>query len=292
VRPTTFRVNTIKSSDKIVQKELEAHKIAYKKIETPVPAYVLEDTDVRVLETTNMYKNGEIYVQSVSSMLPAVVMDPQATQKVLDICAAPGSKTSQIAALLNNTGEILALDNSRIRIYKLEANIKRLGITNTSVRLGAGQAFWTSYPEYFDHALVDVPCSMEGRFLTTDIKSYENWSVKKVKELSEKQKWILRSAISATKPGGTIIYSTCTLSPEENEGVIDWILKKEKGKVQLEDIILQNAPSSPGVTQWKEKLYNPTMSKTIRIYPTDLYEGFFIAKLKKLSSSVPSRLIN
>lgn len=291
-RPTTFRTNTLQSSDDKVIQELKTKNIKYTHIASPLSAFSLETDDTRILEPTDVYTHGDIYVQSLSSMLPALVLNPQQNSKVLDICAAPGSKTSQIAAMMNNSGEILALDNSRIRIYKLEANLKRLGVTNTAVRFGAGQAFWTLYPEYFDSSLVDVPCSMEGRFLASDSKTFENWTPKKVKELAEKQKWILRSAISATKPGGTIVYSTCTLSPEENEGVIDWILKKEKGNVIVEPIELQDVPANLGLTQWKEKSYDQSLTKTLRIYPTDFYEGFFIAKLKKINSAIPSHLVN
>src|SRR6185503_4177192 len=129
--------------------------------------------------------------------------------------------------LMENRGQIIANDMSRVRLYKLAANLKTLGVTNVTTMHMRAQDLWRKFPNVFDKVLADVPCSLEGRFLTTNPKTYKNWSVKKIKILSDHQKHILRSAVSAAKPGATIVYSTCTLAPEENEEVVDWILKKD-----------------------------------------------------------------
>lgn len=248
-KPTTFRVNTLKSSFETIRAKLNFD-------------YTLHDHafithhPLRAIQELDIYKNGEIYVQSLSSMIPAVTLNPVPCDCILDMCAAPGSKTSQMAAMMNNTGQIIANDNSRIRIYKLTANLKNLGVTNTSIIQSHGQTLWQKYPNYFDKALVDVPCSMEGRFYTPDPKTYKDWSPSKIKQLAQLQKFLLRSAFGCTKPGGAIVYSTCTLNKIENEQVIEWLLKKEAGKVEL--ISAQ------------------------RINPSETMEGFFVAKLKKL----------
>ena len=127
---------------------------------------------------------------------------------------------------------------------------------------------------------------MEGRFNLSKPKTFQNWSVKKIKELGQRQKSLLRSAISATQVGGTIVYSTCTLAPEENEGVVDWILEREKGAVVLEEIELPEGLSSPAVLAWNNKEYSAELVKTKRIMPSSLYEGFFVAKLKKIRSTI------
>jgi NOL1/NOP2/sun family putative RNA methylase len=235
-RPTTFRVNTLK---------IDCEEQAF-----------ITTAPLRQIQELDIYKNGEIYVQSLSSMIPAKVLDPRPGDFVLDICAAPGSKTSQMAALMRNEGQIIANDNSRIRIYKLEANLRNLGVTNTSIIQSQAQTLWQKYPEAFDKVLADVPCSMEGRFYTPDPKTYKDWSPKKVKQLAKLQQFILRSAFGCTKPGGIIVYSTCTLSTTENEGVVEWLLKKERGKVEL--------------------------VSSERIAPSEVMEGFFVAKLRKL----------
>lgn len=160
------------------------------------------------------------------------------------------------------------------------------GVENTMISNLAGQIFWQTHQEQFDKTLVDVPCSMEGRFDTSDPKTYEWWSPGKVKELSEKQKWLLRSAVSSTKPGGVIVYSTCTLAPEENEMVIDWIIKKEKGAVEILPIHIPNCPTRNGLSTYRGKSFTDGMDKTLRIFPDGTMEGFFVAKLGKTKSTV------
>jgi 16S rRNA (cytosine1407-C5)-methyltransferase len=263
-RPTTLRVNTLKATVQDLAHIFDEHHIEYE-LSTVSPLAFIIRSDKRMLLELDAYKNGAFYVQSLSSMLPVIALDPKPDEKILDIAAAPGSKTTQMAALMNNTGQIVANDNSRIRGYKLQANLKTQGVANTTVVISPGQALWQQYPEYFDRALVDAPCSMEGTFTTTNPKTYEHWSVKAIKELVQRQKWLLRSAVSCTKPGGAIVYSTCTLEPEENERIIEWILKKEKGKLEL-------------------------VGDATTIYPSGLMEGFFFAALKKLQSTIPSVL--
>ena len=290
-RPTTIRANTLKSKASDLEANLVTHGGVLEPVKWNPLAYIVKAPELRELTNTDEYKNGELYVQSLSSMLPPLVLDPHAGDKVLDIAAAPGSKTTQMAAMMENRGEIIANDTSHVRRYRLQANLDMQGVTNTKIGKTDGRSIWQEYPEYFDKTLVDVPCSMEGRFLGTDAKTYKDWSPKKVKILSNLQRWLLRSAISATKPGGIIVYSTCTLSPEENEGVIDWILQKEAGNVELLPIDVPNLTTDVAVTQWGEKTYNPEISKCVRILPSETMEGFFVAKIKKLSSNIRSQIL-
>lgn len=289
-RPTTYRTNTIKSTAEALQSEFTAMGVTT----APVPWYrdagVIASLGGTVLRLTTLpaWSDGRMYLQSLSSMVPPLVLDPQPGERVLDITAAPGSKTSQIAALMKQTGSILANDRSRIRLEKLKANIRTLGITTVTVRNGSAEGVWRDYPEYFDRTLVDVPCSMEGRILLDDERTYRDWSERKIRELAQADRWILRSAVSATKPGGIIVYSTCTLAPEENEAVVDWLIEKENGAVVMADINIPKVPVSPGLTSWRGKNFHQDLAKTIRINPSDLYEGFFVAKLRKLRTTVPS----
>ena len=283
-RPTTFRANTVKASSQQVKEELGKAGFELEHIQW-LDAFVLRNRGLRELEEQPLYQSGSIYVQGLSSMIPPLVLAPQESDAVLDIAAAPGSKTTQMAALMNNQGMILANDTSTVRIYKLEANLQKLGIENVKVQRGLGEMVWRTFREVFDKTLTDVPCSMEGRFNLQKPKTLENWSVKKIKELSNRQKSMLRSAISATQVGGVIVYSTCTLSPEENEGVVDWILKREAGKVVLEEVSIPDELISPAILEWANHQYTNEVQKTKRILPSSLYEGFFIAKFKKVASS-------
>ena len=286
-RPTTFRVNRLKTTPEVLLPALETQGFAVSLVPWSSDAFILTQGTLRALSETPQYRNGELYVQSLSSMLPPLILNPQSGERVLDIAAAPGSKTTQMATLMHNRGEIVANDTSQTRIYRLKANMALQGATIAHVSRDDGRSIWKRYQEYFDKVLVDVPCSMEGRFQTQDPKTYQDWSVKKVKDLSHLQRWMLRSAVSATKPGGSIVYSTCTMSPEENEDVIDWILEKEKGNVIMEDVLLAGASFDPAVIVWGAKQFDTSIEKSVRIYPTNLMEGFYIAKLKKIRSSVP-----
>lgn len=278
-RPTTFRVNTLK-----------AHSLDLPFDVDVVPwhdnTFILRSGDLRSLTETGDYNNGKLYVQSLSSMLPPLILESKPGERIIDIAAAPGSKTTQIAAMMENRGTIVANDTSHVRRYRLVANLNMQGVTIATIEKEDGRSLWKKYPEHFDRALVDVPCSMEGRFNEQDPKTYQDWSLKKVKNLSHLQRWLLRSAISATKPGGIIVYSTCTLSPEENEEVIDWILAKEKGNIILEPVSLPHFHFDPPVLHWGTKNYDPSVRHTARVYPSELMEGFFIAKIRKVKSTV------
>lgn len=280
----SFRTNTLKITTTELTSRLVKQGFHFEKVIWYPDAFLLLNKSVRELTETDEYQQGFLYIQSLSSMIPSLVLAPKPDEKILDLCAAPGSKTTQLAMLMHNQGEILANDLSRQRIFKLKANLTMNGVTNTNVTNTVGEKIWQRYPEYFDKTLVDVPCSMEGRIRLDEPTSYQDWSLKKIKLLANKQKYLLLSAISATKVGGTIVYSTCTLAPEENEGVIDWILKKIPQAVTLEQITLTDIPLQPGLTQWT-KHFSPQMSLTTRILPSNTMEGFFIAKIRKVQST-------
>lgn len=285
-KPTAFRVNTLKASIQEVKECLQQLGIPFQEVPWYQEALTIDPKFRTKLRESDLVKDGLIYLQSLPSMIPALILDPEPTEKVLDLAAAPGSKTSQLAALMGNSGEIIANDKSRSRIFKLEAVLKSQGVTNTKIICQMGQLLWKTYPEYFDKTLLDAPCSMEGRFNIKDSKSYQGWSSNKVKQLSQMQKFLLRSAISCTKVGGMIVYSTCTLSPEENEEVVDWILEKEVGNIEIEKIDLKIEGGMPGISEWGTKQYNPQVTKALRILPNENMEGFFVAKFRKIKSNI------
>ncbi|MEW6741744.1 MAG: RsmB/NOP family class I SAM-dependent RNA methyltransferase [Planctomycetota bacterium] len=283
-----FRANTLKISGPELKKRLTALRIRVQAIDWYRDAFLLEEPSQREFEGTELYEQGCVYIQNPSSMIPPLVLRPEPGETVLDIAAAPGSKTTQVAALMQNTGHILANDTSRIRLYKLGANLRLQGVTNTTLSNVSGQGLWKRHPERFDRTLVDVPCSLEGLIQCDFPRTYQNWSVKKIHTLSRLQRYLLRSAVSATKVGGIIVYSTCTLAPEENEGVIDWILRKEAGRLEIEEVGLKVPRSLAGLTRWDDKTFDQGVRQCVRILPSDVMEAFFVARLRKTASTVPA----
>lgn len=279
-RPSySIRVNSIKTTTEEVKKELAAQGIQTEPIPwNPYGLIVPALRQADPLIEHPLYSSGWFSIQNLSSMIPPLILNPQPNENILDLAAAPGSKTGMIAELMKNTGTIIANDISKARIYKLQATLSRLGVTNTQIRSKPGERIWEDYPDYFDRVLVDAPCSMEGMFNLQDPESYEHWSPKKVKRLAKQQRWLLRSAVSATKPGGIIVYSTCTLSPEENEGVVQWFLERYGSTASLLNTSLT---FTPGLTKWQNKTYFPELERTQRVLPDGVMEGFFVATFRK-----------
>jgi 16S rRNA C967 or C1407 C5-methylase (RsmB/RsmF family) len=203
---------------------------------------------------------------------------------VWDACAAPGSKTTQLAALMDDAGLLVGNDNNLGRLSALRHNAERLGVTNLVVTnqdarnfslkpLGEGHGG----VDAFDRVLVDAPCSCEGT-IRKNPDAFDTWSLDHVHGVAGVQKGILRRAIQATRPGGTVVYSTCTFAPEENEAVLDHVLEHEDCRLVEVDSPLDGVP---GVTEWDGEEYDPSVEKALRIYPHhNDTGGFFCAKVE------------
>lgn len=237
-RYTTFRVNYLKSNeveveDELVKNGVEFDKVNITEIETKSEtdfetyfnfnAYVVYNKNEKDLSKLKIYEDGKIYVQSISSMIPPIILRPEPGERVLDMAAAPGSKTTQMAAMMNNEGYILANEIDKFRCEKLKYNVEKQGASIVHIINKDGTQLNNS-AKSFDKILVDAPCSGEGRFIVSNKKTYEHWSLKMQKELVEIQKKLLSNAINLCKINGTILYSTCALSLAENEKVIDWAI--------------------------------------------------------------------
>lgn len=281
-RPTTFRTNTLKITTTNLQKKLDQLGIKYQPISWFQDAFILLNAKKDLVES-DLYTNGLLYIQSLSSLLPTLVLDPQKNETVLDQTAAPGSKTTQIASMMKNTGKIIANDRHLIRLEKLKYNLKKQGVENTVVTSLQGQEIGDKHPNFFDKTLLDAPCSLEGTFKLDNPKSYQNWSGSLIEALSQRQKDLLYSAYKATKVGGTIVYSTCTLEVAENEEVVNWLIKKTGNQVTIEKINLAVPDFIPGFTSWANQTFHPNLKNTVRILPSEHFEGFYLAKLRKLA---------
>lgn len=284
-KPTTFRVNLLKTDLRELRKSLLSNYVRFREIHDVPGAFMLEKTTLRELQATDIYKKGHIYVQNISSMIPVIVLlegrDDFQGNIILDLCAAPGGKTTQIASLTAGKADIRAVEIDKTRFFKLKANVDMQG-AHGYVRIfnRNGQDVFKDFENYFDYVLVDAPCSCEAGFNVNDPRSYSYWSTRKVNECRSKQKRLLFSGLKCLKPGGTLVYSTCTISPEENEGVVNWALSRFED-VSLDTISFPMKGAVKGLLSWNNKDFDRNLTKTRRILPSELTEGFYMAKFRK-----------
>ncbi|WP_436799851.1 16S rRNA (cytosine(1407)-C(5))-methyltransferase RsmF [Scandinavium sp. UTDF21-P1B] len=249
---------------------------------TPVPwceeGFWIErdDEDSLPLGSTAEHLSGLFYIQEASSMLPvtALFADDNQPQRVMDVAAAPGSKTTQIAARMRNRGAILANEFSASRVKVLHANISRCGIGNVALTHFDGRVFGAALPESFDAILLDAPCSGEG-VVRKDPDALKNWSPESNSEIAGTQRELIDSAFHVLKTGGTLVYSTCTLNREENEDVLAWLLARYPQAVEVTPL---NALFSGA-----ELALTP--EGFLHVFP-QIYdcEGFFVARLRKTAA--------
>ncbi|PIR74039.1 MAG: hypothetical protein COU35_04320 [Candidatus Magasanikbacteria bacterium CG10_big_fil_rev_8_21_14_0_10_47_10] len=286
-KPTTFRVNTIKASRDDVKQILVRDGFKIQQVPWYLDAFILQNKSKRELTDHPLYVEGKLYCQSLASMVPPLVLDPKPGEKVLDLTAAPGSKTSQMAARMEQKGELVANELNKVRFFRLKHNMEGLGVIAEkddwifTLRMEDGSVLSLEYPEYFDKILVDAPCSGESRFIEGYPKTYGYWSEHKIKQVSYRQHKLIMAALSALKPGGTLVYSTCTIAPEENEARVSKIKERFGDSLEVVQPSLSGLKTISAVKEWKGKLYHPDVSKTLRILPTKEIEGFFVAQLKK-----------
>lgn len=273
-----FRINTLKFSMAQWSKWSTEHNIQVFSWPISTTAFYVSRDDANLIKSSTLVSGGELYPQGLQSMLPVLALNPAPGERVLDLCAAPGSKTSQIAALMANEGQLIANEPVKDRFYKLKSVLDITG-AKAQMTMVDGRRFQAK-EDLFDKILVDAPCSSEGRFCLDNPKSVGFWSVRKIHEVAHKQKGLLMNASRLLKPGGHLVYSTCTFAPEENEAVIDWILRKDPSLI-IEPITWPDIPSYPIVTQWLEREFNPAVTGCLRVSPDAKLEGFFIAKLVK-----------
>lgn len=284
--PFVVRVNTIKASVERATDALDAEGIGYE--QTDWNPEILRLTEGRA-GATWPYFHGWLHGQEEVSALPAIALDPKSGDRVWDTCAAPGSKSTQISAMMGDEGFVVANDNSLGRLSALRHNAERLGVTNVAVtnkdarnfslkpfRSDGDGAVGPAHFELFDRTLVDAPCSCEGT-CRKNPDVLDQWSMNHVKSVVGIQKGIIRRAVQATKPGGTVVYSTCTFAPEQNEAVLDHVLEEEDCRVVDFDVPIE---ASPGITEWEGEEFDPSVRKARRIYPhQNDTGGFFCAKL-------------
>lgn len=303
---TSIRCNTLKITPQDLKQKLQDNGWQIEQPWSNYPEVMIvlgktptgEDSEVLINENLAKLAPGELgrslehqlgyfYVQELVSMLSVIAMPPKEGEMYLDLCAAPGSKTTQAAALMKNKGTIIANEMSMGRMRILASNLETCGVTNTIITKKEGQALCKKLQRTdlkFDKILVDAPCSGDGT-LRDSPKTFLMWNMKTVKYLSKVQKQLFREAFRILKVGGELLYSTCTHAPEENEAVIDAMLNQFNDAIEMLPLDLP-IKGRDGLTKWKDNEYNPKVKLAKRIYPQDNNtEGFFVSKFRKIKQT-------
>ncbi len=268
-RNVTIRINTLKTTKEEIQNKLDIDGIEYGTVTFYKDALIIKNSDEKRLQELDIYKHGKIYLQSLSSMLPPIILNPKENMDILDMCAAPGGKTTQLAVLSNNKAHITACEINHIRMERLKYNIEKQGATCVYT-MKQDARFIDDYFS-FDSILLDAPCSGSG-ILNIEDKNLEKAFTKNlIKKSTSSQEALLSKAIKLLKPGKELVYSTCSILSCENEEIIEKVLKKEMAEIiPIHFEQTQNLPLLP-----------TKIGGTLCICPNELYEGFFVAKIKK-----------
>lgn len=268
-RPVTLRVNTLKTNVDNIKKALNESNIKYKEVIWSKDALIIVEADENKIRELNIYNNGEIYLQSLSSMLPPIILSPKENENILDMAAAPGGKTTQVSALSNGKALITACEKNKVRSERLKYNIEKQGANGICVLVEDARKL-NSFLS-FDKILLDAPCSGSGTICLNDEKLEKYFKEELIERSSRVQFELLKKAVEILKPGHEMIYSTCSILKNENENNLLKILKS--GKVEI-------VPISEEIFRDIQVL-PVTIEGTICVCPSKLYEGFFIAKLRK-----------
>lgn len=269
-RKVTLRVNTLKTTSEEVEKVLKEAGIEYSKVSWSNEAYILENATEKELQELDVYEKGEIYMQSLSSMLPPIILEPKEGFDILDMAAAPGGKTTQMATLTSNKAHITACEMNKIRAEKLKYNIQKQGATSVYIMETDSRRISDFFS--FDQVLLDSPCSGSGTLNAQDNNIQKYFTQKLIEKCTKTQFELLKKAIKVLKPGRSMVYSTCSILKCENEEIVNKILKSHKCEiVPIEFKGIEEIPLLPS-----------KIEGTICVKPTEIYEGFFIAKIRKI----------
>jgi tRNA (cytosine49-C5)-methyltransferase len=275
----SIRINTLKTTIPGVKKSLEEKDW----ILTPIPwcsegFWVKHKEDRRDIGNTEEHSLGYFYVQEAASMIPPLALQPQKHEKVLDMCASPGSKTSQLCTMMQNRGIIVANDYKGMRLAPLGLNMQRIGATNVIITLMQGQWFKKA-GIMFDKILVDAPCSGTGT-IRKSFKTLKIWNLPSIRRLAAEQRQLITTAFEILKPGGTMVYSTCSCEPLENEAIIHHLLTTyNNAKVEPFKLPIKTKGT---IKEYEGTLFDPSIKDCLRLWPQDNdTEGFFVARIKK-----------
>lgn len=269
-RKVTFRVNTLKSSVIEIENILNSLNIKYQKVSWSNEAFIIINSNESDLQKLDIYKQGKIYLQSLSSMLPPIVLNPKEGADILDMAAAPGGKTTQMASLSNNKAHITACEMNNIRIEKLKYNVELQGATCVYIMQKDSRQIDDFFS--FDQILLDAPCSGSGTLSTSDENVEKYFTEKLIEKSAKSQLALLKKAIKILKKGQEMVYSTCSILSKENEDIVLKVMSENNLEiVPIEFEGIEELPLLPS-----------KIKGTLVVSPNELYEGFYIAKIRKI----------
>ncbi len=285
---TTIRLNNLKNNPEHTYKVLTKTKSwKLQEVKNLEHTYFVNNKDKDEVANTQEYKAGHFYIQDLSSILSVYILDPKKGEDILDLAAAPGSKTTLISSLIDNQGKIVANDLDEKRIGRLNNVLHQFGSKNVEVTNKDGKILGKIYPNHFDRIILDALCSGEGRIYLAGRNPLRFWSIKMSNAMVKTQKELIESAFKSLSVGGTLVYSTCTLEPDENEGVVTHLLNKyENARMKDIEFVKDLDPLltdkiTNGITKWSGNTYHQEVAKSIRINPSPEMMGFYIAKITK-----------
>lgn len=280
-RHQSIRLNSLRGDARLTARRLHDEGILGESFAWMPQGYHLR-VDIEKVRDHPMVSEGAVFIQNAASWLPVVALDPKPGETILDMCAAPGGKTSHMAAATDNRAHIWTNDNSRPRQAKMLHNFTRLGVVPKGNTLYDARALARHYGSLmFDKILLDAPCSGEGLMRLDRDKDFATWSVAHIKRLQQLQKQLIMQAWQLLRPGGRLIYSTCTMAPEENEAIVDYLLRKHSDDAVIVPFAIALDNRRPTVRVWQGKTYNEAIQGSLRLAPSDAVEAFYVCILEK-----------
>ena len=268
-RSVTFRVNLLKSSNEEIEKTLNQNNIEFEKVRWSKEAYIVKNVREAEIQKLSIYEEGKIYLQSLSSMLPPIILNPEEGKDILDMAAAPGGKTTQLAALTNNKAHITASEMNNVRIEKLKYNVEKQGASCVYVMQKDSRQIDDFFS--FDQILLDSPCSGSGTLDAENEKTGKYFTEVLINKSTKAQYALLKKALKVLKRGQEMVYSTCSVLKEENEDIVRKVLKEMNAEiVPIDENLIKDLPILP-----------VNLEGTLCVMPNELYEGFYVAKIRK-----------
>ena len=270
----SFRINRHKAGLEAVE-ELKKEGYNPKPVEWSEWVYTLPIEDRKKITKSKTYTANKIYIQNLSSIISALSLDIDENDWVLDLAAAPGGKSLIFS---EKAKKVSAVEPDKNRFFRMKRNFKEHGAKNIQTYNKDGRFVYKATGEMFDKVFLDAPCSSEAHIDFDEGITW--WNLKRVRRFSKLQKELIISAFEALKPGGEMIFATCTFAPEENEESVDFLLNRYEN-AEVVDVNLPIENIQKGITEWEDKTYHPDVAKTVRILPKGAYSGFYFAKIKK-----------
>lgn len=279
----SFRINRLACTldHETLQKYFNDTKIFVRQLPWYSDAFLFNAEDTEKVQSSTLAQNGEIFIQSPSSYLPVFALQPKVSDSILDMCAAPGGKAAHIASLISNSSNLTLNEPKGPRIKKLRDVVTLQHMKDAHILQANGQHLPSLLTEKFDKVLVDAECSTEGSINFRSKNPLAGWSLDYIRGVSILQTQLITAAYDLLKPGGTLVYSTCTMAPEENEGVVNALLERRKEATML-PLSFSSEKNIRKIRSWNSMNYPDNIAQSVlRVYPSEHMEAFFVAKIRK-----------